>query len=44
MGCLDSSDGTEKEQKEVRPGAGKIVESIRLDDWDKQNEIRIRPT
>nr|YP_010131390.1 ribosomal protein S3 [Aegiceras corniculatum]QPZ76222.1 ribosomal protein S3 [Aegiceras corniculatum] len=42
--CLHSSDGTEEERKEVRGrGAGKRVESIRLDDREKQNEIRIWP-
>jgi small subunit ribosomal protein S3 len=42
IGCLHSSEGTEEEQKEVRGrGAGKRVESIRLD--DRQNEIRIWP-
>uniref|UniRef100_A0A0E0LJ99 Small ribosomal subunit protein uS3 C-terminal domain-containing protein n=1 Tax=Oryza punctata TaxID=4537 RepID=A0A0E0LJ99_ORYPU len=39
IGCLHSSDGTEEERNEVR-GQGKRVESI---DWEKQNEIRIRP-
>lgn len=42
--CLHSSDGTEEERNEVRGrGAGKRVESIRLSDRDKQNEIRIWP-
>jgi small subunit ribosomal protein S3 len=44
IGCLHSSDGTEKERKAViGRGAGKRVEveSIRLDDREKQNEIRI---
>lgn len=44
IGCLHSSDGTEEERNEVRGrGAGKRVESIRLDDREKQNEIRIWP-
>jgi len=44
IGCLHSSDGTEKERNEVRGrGAGKRVELIRLDDREKQNEIRIWP-
>jgi small subunit ribosomal protein S3 len=44
IGCLHSSDDTEEERKEVRGrGAGKRVESIRLDDREKQNEIRIWP-
>ncbi|YP_008992312.1 ribosomal protein S3 (mitochondrion) [Salvia miltiorrhiza] len=44
IGCLHSSDGTEEERKEVRGrGSGKRVESIRLDDRKKQNEIRIWP-
>ncbi|KAM0069291.1 hypothetical protein Hdeb2414_s0001g00000111 [Helianthus debilis subsp. tardiflorus] len=44
IGCLHSSDGTEEERNEVRcRGAGKRVESIRLDDREKQNEIRIWP-
>nr|UYR95253.1 ribosomal protein S3 [Gentiana straminea] len=44
IGCLHSNDGTQKERKEVRVrGAGKRVESIRLDDREKQNEIRIWP-
>nr|YP_010954527.1 ribosomal protein S3 [Primula sikkimensis]WMV02090.1 ribosomal protein S3 [Primula sikkimensis] len=44
IGCLHSSDGTEEERKEVRGrGAGKRVESLRLDDREKQNEIRIWP-
>nr|ANS54561.1 ribosomal protein S3 [Cynomorium coccineum] len=42
VGCLHSSDDTEEKQNEVRGrGAGKRVESIRLD--DRQNEIRIWP-
>ena len=44
IGCLHSSDGTVEERKEVRGrGSGKRVESIRLDDRKKQNEIRIWP-
>nr|WNZ34130.1 ribosomal protein S3 [Punica granatum] len=44
IGCLHSSDDTEEERKEVRGrGVGKRVESIRLDDREKQNEIRIWP-
>uniref|UniRef100_A0A3Q7IWY8 Ribosomal protein S3 n=1 Tax=Solanum lycopersicum TaxID=4081 RepID=A0A3Q7IWY8_SOLLC len=44
IGCLHSSDCTEEERNEVRGrGAGKRVESIRLDDREKQNEIRIWP-
>uniref|UniRef100_A0A3Q7IVV3 Small ribosomal subunit protein uS3m n=1 Tax=Solanum lycopersicum TaxID=4081 RepID=A0A3Q7IVV3_SOLLC len=44
IGCLHSSDGTEEERNEVRGrGAGKRVESIRLNDREKQNEIRIWP-
>lgn len=44
IGCLHSSDGTEEERNEVRGReAGKRVESIRLDDREKQNEIRIWP-
>nr|AUD57061.1 ribosomal protein S3 [Amphidasya ambigua] len=44
IGCLHSNDGTEEERNEVRGrGAGKRVESIRLDDREKQNEIRIWP-
>nr|ULQ70009.1 ribosomal protein S3 [Typha sp. 11CS3675] len=44
IGCLHSSEGTEEERKEVRGrGAGKRVESIRLDDREKQKEIRIWP-
>lgn len=44
IGCFHSSDGTEEERNEVRGrGAGKRVESIRLDDREKQNEIRIWP-
>ncbi|WOL17413.1 cytochrome c biogenesis FN [Canna indica] len=42
IGCLHSSVGTEEERNEVRGrGARKRVESIRLDDREKQNEIRI---
>nr|AUD57059.1 ribosomal protein S3 [Luculia grandifolia] len=42
--CLHSNDGTEEERNEVRGReAGKRVESIRLDDREKQNEIRIWP-
>nr|YP_009519731.1 ribosomal protein S3 [Nepenthes ventricosa x Nepenthes alata]AYC21362.1 ribosomal protein S3 [Nepenthes ventricosa x Nepenthes alata] len=42
--CLYSSDGTKEERNEVRGRrAGKRVESIRLDDRKKQNEIRIWP-
>lgn len=44
IGCLHSSDDTEEERNEVRGrGAGKRVESIRLDDREKQNERRIWP-
>nr|AUD57069.1 ribosomal protein S3 [Morinda citrifolia] len=44
IGCLHSNDGTEEERNEVRGReAGKRVESIRLDDQEKQNEIRIWP-
>ncbi|KAG8363160.1 hypothetical protein BUALT_BualtMtG0002400 (mitochondrion) [Buddleja alternifolia] len=44
IGCLHSSDGTDEERNEVRGrGSGKRVESIRLDDREKQNEIRIWP-
>ncbi|KAK4412331.1 Ribosomal protein S3, mitochondrial [Sesamum alatum] len=44
IGCLHSSDGTEEERNKVRGrGSGKRVESIRLDDREKQNEIRIWP-
>nr|AUD57063.1 ribosomal protein S3 [Ophiorrhiza mungos] len=44
IGCLHSNDGTEEERNEVRGReAGKRVESIRLDDREKQNEIRIWP-
>nr|YP_010542179.1 ribosomal protein S3 [Pulsatilla chinensis]YP_010542199.1 ribosomal protein S3 [Pulsatilla chinensis]YP_010690169.1 ribosomal protein S3 [Pulsatilla dahurica]YP_010690209.1 ribosomal protein S3 [Pulsatilla dahurica]UYG19641.1 ribosomal protein S3 [Pulsatilla chinensis]UYG19661.1 ribosomal protein S3 [Pulsatilla chinensis]WBU13008.1 ribosomal protein S3 [Pulsatilla dahurica]WBU13048.1 ribosomal protein S3 [Pulsatilla dahurica] len=44
IGCLHSGDGTEEERNEVRGRrAGKRVESIRLDDREKQNEIRIWP-
>lgn len=44
IGCLHSSDNTEEELNEVRGRrAGKRVESIRLDDREKQNEIRIWP-
>nr|WGH58917.1 ribosomal protein S3 [Sapria himalayana] len=44
--CLHSSDkkNQEEEKNEVRGrGAGKIVESIRLDDREKENERRIWP-
>ena len=42
--CLHSSDNTEEERNEVRGrGAGKRIESIRLDDREKENEIRIWP-
>ncbi|KAK9190546.1 hypothetical protein WN943_019153 [Citrus x changshan-huyou] len=42
--CLQSSDDTEEERNEVKGwGARKRVESIRLDDRKKQNEIRIWP-
>nr|YP_010938916.1 ribosomal protein S3 [Dystaenia takesimana]WLE73734.1 ribosomal protein S3 [Dystaenia takesimana] len=44
VGCLHSSDDTEKERNEVRGReTGKRVESIGLDDREKQNEIRIWP-
>nr|AUD57107.1 ribosomal protein S3 [Sipanea sp. Rova et al. 1981] len=44
IGCLHSNDGTEEERNEVRGReAGKRLESIRLDDREKQNEIRIWP-
>nr|WON65706.1 ribosomal protein S3 [Spiraea chinensis] len=44
IGCLHSSDDTEEERNEVRGrGAEKRVEPIRLDDREKQNEIRIWP-
>nr|AMC33076.1 ribosomal protein S3 [Cleomella serrulata] len=44
IGCLHSSDDTEEERNEVRGrGARKRVESIRLDDRKKQNEIRVWP-
>jgi small subunit ribosomal protein S3 len=44
IGCLHSSDDTEEERNEVKGwGARKRVESIRLDDREKQNEIRIWP-
>jgi len=44
IGCLHSNDGTEEERNEVRGReAGKRVESIRLDDQEKQNQIRIWP-
>ncbi|XP_051149677.1 ribosomal protein S3, mitochondrial-like [Andrographis paniculata] len=44
IGCLHSSDGTEEEGNEVRGrGSGKRVESIRLDDREKPNSIRIWP-
>ncbi|KAL8101450.1 hypothetical protein AgCh_033374 [Apium graveolens] len=42
VGCLHSSDDTEKERNEVRGReTGKRVESIGLDDREKQNEMRI---
>uniref|UniRef100_A0A6N2K8L7 Small ribosomal subunit protein uS3 C-terminal domain-containing protein n=3 Tax=Salix TaxID=40685 RepID=A0A6N2K8L7_SALVM len=42
--CLHSSNNTEEERNKVRGrGAGKRVESIRLDDREKENEIRIWP-
>ncbi|XP_065857288.1 small ribosomal subunit protein uS3m-like [Euphorbia lathyris] len=42
--CLHSSDNREEERNEVRGrGAGKRVESIRLDDREKEKEIRIWP-
>nr|ULQ69933.1 ribosomal protein S3 [Thurnia sphaerocephala] len=44
FGSLHSSEGTKAEGKEVRGRlAGKRVESIRLDDREKQKEIRIWP-
>ncbi|KVH43383.1 hypothetical protein Ccrd_025747 [Cynara cardunculus var. scolymus] len=44
IGCLHSSDSTKEERNEVRgQEAGKKVDSIRLDDREKQNEIRIWP-
>ncbi|PIN12169.1 hypothetical protein CDL12_15224 [Handroanthus impetiginosus] len=44
IGCLYSSDNTEEERNKVRGrGSGNRVESIRLDDREKQNEIRIWP-
>nr|UKG21138.1 ribosomal protein S3 [Mangifera sylvatica] len=44
IGCLHSSDDTEEERNEVKGwGARKRVESIRLDDREKQNERRIWP-
>ncbi|GAU48507.1 hypothetical protein TSUD_291930 [Trifolium subterraneum] len=44
IGCLHSSNKKEEERNEVRGRrAGKRVESIRLDDREKQNEIRIWP-
>ena len=44
IGCLHSSSDREEERNEVRGrGAEKRVESIRLDDWEKQNEISIWP-
>ncbi|KAK3212546.1 hypothetical protein Dsin_017252 [Dipteronia sinensis] len=44
IGCLHSSDDTEEERNEVKGwGARKRVESIRLDDREKQNAIRIWP-
>nr|UKT61217.1 ribosomal protein S3 [Alternanthera philoxeroides] len=42
--CLSSSEGKKEERNEVRGRrAGKRVESIRLDDQKKQNEIRVWP-
>ena len=42
--CLYSSEGKKEERNEVRGRrAGKRVESIRLDDQKKQNEIRVWP-
>ncbi|KAL3503933.1 hypothetical protein ACH5RR_033774 [Cinchona calisaya] len=42
IGCLHSNDGTKEERNEVRGReARKRLESIRLDDREKQNEIRI---
>lgn len=42
--CLYSSEGRKEERNEVRDRrAGKRVESIRLDDQKKQNEIRVWP-
>lgn len=44
IGRLHSNDGREEERNEVRGReAGKRLESIRLDDREKQNEIRIWP-
>ena len=44
IGCLHSSDDTEEERNKVKGwGARKRVESIRLDDREKQNERRIWP-
>lgn len=44
IGCLHSSYNTQEERNEVRGRrAGKRVESIGLDDREKQNEIRIWP-
>lgn len=44
IGCLHSSYNTQEERNEVRGRrAGKRVESIRLGDREKQNEIRIWP-
>lgn len=44
IGCLHSSNKKDEERNEVRGRrAGKRVESIRLDDREKQNEIRIWP-
>ncbi|KAI5672941.1 hypothetical protein M9H77_13305 [Catharanthus roseus] len=43
IGCLHLNDST-KERKELRgQGAGKRVQSIRLNEREKQNEIRIWP-
>jgi len=42
IGCLHSSDNTEEERNKVRGRrVGKRVESIKLNDREKQNEIRI---
>nr|AMC33102.1 ribosomal protein S3 [Viola bicolor] len=42
--CLHSSDNTEEERNKVRGrGAGKRVESSKLDDREKENKIRIWP-
>ncbi|KAL5080723.1 hypothetical protein RYX36_009144 [Vicia faba] len=44
IGCLHSSNKKEEEQNELKVRrAGKRVESIRLDNREKQNEIRIWP-